>query len=664
MNRNTLFKIICLLIFIFNVKLASGQTSSEVIQAGKIKIQKETDDLISANKTLNLQLVKLQNEEVAVIKNVKDSVGYEKALLEKNHIDSTYNGTLLVLNRLKEICRIENRLDSLNHIQKINLSSYIQLTAEEYIKKGYPIFRSDETLYPNEDSQSLLKTKPAENIEGKLKQIPEYVTVRGWNSTNKIYDSYSASFSAPYSKEIFSKYIKYNNFSINDSIQSIFEAQLYKEHTKRSNSYNFASALLRESKVYEIPKSQISEEVVELIGTQLVESSYLLAIQKDAYIRLLSEFKDKLDENCSHFVLNTTEIENWKDKDYLLIKFYNARVLTSKISFYQSIYKLEYLMFLGRHVKPVKTIKPKNLDSAIEQFNFKLLSKEDVNKLIETRGEEIQFFNRFFDYSEKLKVAQGELDKYTSLKNNSDKTFNGLVSLIQNKESGFKTKIQKISEELARNTIIIDSKEKRVSELEENERSREQWVVSADKKMIEKDYSGAIRDYETAQHKRVSKDIEIKIKKAQELNAPILAKKQEEETQRNREIEANRLKENEDWHSEDVLKNWLLEAPFYNYEKTVKVEFKQEYVENFNIGSMIWVYVNGNKEGELIKYKLRGSPHNTFIDIKWIRTGKIESVINVVSSSEKVMKSKRGSMTGIGAIKNGSNLRREGCSFD
>ena len=321
-------------------------------------------------------------------------------------------------------------------------------------------------------------------------------------------------------------------------------------------------------------------------------------------------------------------------------------------------------MFLGRHVKPLKTVKAKNLEDAIDQFGFKLLSKENVNKIIETLGEEIRFFDRYFDYSEKLKGVQSELDKYASDKNKSDKTFNGLVNLIQNKESVFKTKIQKTSDELARNTIIIDSKEKRLSELEENERRREQWVVSADKKMIEKDYSGAVRDYETAQYNRVSKDIEIKIKKAQELNAPILAKKQEEEAQRNREIEANRLKENEDWHSEDVLKNWLLEAPFCNYEKTVKVEFKQEYVENFNIGSMIWVYVNGNKEGELIKYKLRGSPHNTFIDIKWIRTGKIESVINVVSSSEKVMKSKRGSMTGIGAIKNGSNLRREGCSFD
>ena len=125
MNRNTKFKIICLVIFIFNVKLVSGQTSSEVIQAGRIKIQKETDDLISANKTLNLQLVKLQNEEVSVIKNVKDSVGYQKVLLEKNHIDSIYNEKMLVLNRLKEICRIENRLDSINHIQKITLESVI-----------------------------------------------------------------------------------------------------------------------------------------------------------------------------------------------------------------------------------------------------------------------------------------------------------------------------------------------------------------------------------------------------------------------------------------------------------------------------------------------------------------------------------------------------------
>ena len=50
-----------------------------------------------------------QNEEVIVIKNVKDSVGYEKALLEKNRIDSIYNEKLLVQKKFKEICSIENR---------------------------------------------------------------------------------------------------------------------------------------------------------------------------------------------------------------------------------------------------------------------------------------------------------------------------------------------------------------------------------------------------------------------------------------------------------------------------------------------------------------------------------------------------------------------------
>ena len=113
MKRNKVFKIICLVIFMINVKLASGQTSSEVIQAGRIKIQKETDDLISANKTLNLKLIKLQNEEISVIKNVKDSVGYQKALLEKNYIDSIHNEKLLVWLLTSENLSFEYDLDFL-----------------------------------------------------------------------------------------------------------------------------------------------------------------------------------------------------------------------------------------------------------------------------------------------------------------------------------------------------------------------------------------------------------------------------------------------------------------------------------------------------------------------------------------------------------------------
>ena len=67
MNRNKIFTVICLVTFVFSARLASGQTSTEVIQTGKIKIQKETDSLISANKNLNLQLVKLQNEEIYLL---------------------------------------------------------------------------------------------------------------------------------------------------------------------------------------------------------------------------------------------------------------------------------------------------------------------------------------------------------------------------------------------------------------------------------------------------------------------------------------------------------------------------------------------------------------------------------------------------------------------
>jgi septal ring factor EnvC (AmiA/AmiB activator) len=294
----------------------------------------------------------------------------------------------------------------------------------------------------------------------------------------------------------------------------------------------------------------------------------------------------------------------------------------------------------------------------------KLYDQTSTTKFWEDFGREIKIIKRHLNAKVEIRTLQSEIQLLNEQKKTIDLQVKNLNTSISKLESTLSQSSKSQKSKIDEMTRIIESKDKRVENAKEQEKSRLAYIVNGDSYLKNNDFEAAISSFKNAQAIRKSSDLVEKIQIAEKKYAPILAKKQEEETQRNREIEANRLKENEDWHSEDVLKNWLLEAPFYNYEKTVKVEFKQEYVENFNIGSMIWVYVNGNKEGELIKYKLRGSPHNTFIDIKWIRTGKIESVINVVSSSEKVMKSKRGSMTGIGAIKNGSNLRREGCSFD
>jgi hypothetical protein len=279
-------------------------------------------------------------------------------------------------------------------------------------------------------------------------------------------------------------------------------------------------------------------------------------------------------------------------------------------------------------------------------------------------GREIKLVKRHLDAKVEIQVLQSEIQLLNEQKKKIDLLVKKLNTSLSNLESTLSQSSKSQKSKIDEMTRIIESKDKRVENAKEEEKSRLTYIVNGESHLKNNDFEAAISSFKNAQAIRQSSDLVEKIQIAEKKYAPILAKKQEEETKKNSEIEGNRLKENEDWHSEEILKKWLLAAPFYNYEKTVKVEFREEYEENFNIGWMIWVYVNGNKEGELIEYELRGSPHNTFIDIKWIRTGKRESVIHVISSSDKVAKSKRGNMTGIGAIKNGSNLRREGCSFD
>ena len=184
------------LITIFS-NLVLSQTAEEFKRTKKLRIEKETDSLILIRDKKNKELEKIISTKEFRINTIKDSCKFNELLNSKGYSDSIYNTQSAKIKSLQEICKIEMRLDSLNANQKITLRSEMVLTTKDYQKRGYPVFKSDETLHPN----SYPNLKPVENLESKMKNVPSYLRLSGGSSTNDIHDKYNVWLDLPYTKE-------------------------------------------------------------------------------------------------------------------------------------------------------------------------------------------------------------------------------------------------------------------------------------------------------------------------------------------------------------------------------------------------------------------------------------------------------------------------------
>jgi hypothetical protein len=131
----------------------------------------------------------------------------------------------------------------------------------------------------------------------------------------------------------------------------------------------------------------------------------------------------------------------------------------------------------------------------------------------------------------------------------------------------------------------------------------------------------------------------------------------EERKKRNEQLameEQQQQKENSIWYSEDIFIEWLTAYSFYNYDRTVKVDFKE-------LSGTIYIYVQGSNSGRLGDCELDGNYYRNYVDIIW--SGKIDQNVRIYSNSEDVSKENQGTISGIRGFESSSLLRREGIGW-
>ena len=437
----------CSLAFLITIfsNLVLCQTAEEFKRTKKLRIEKETDSLILIRDKKNKELEKIISSKEYRIKIIKDSCKYNELINSKKSSDSIYNDQSLRLKKFQEICKIERRLDSLNSNQEITLYSTMELTMKDYQKRGYPVFKSDETLHPKSDPN----LKPVENLESKMKNVPSYLILRGGSATNGIYSKYNVDFWLPYSQENFKLFVQHNAILINDSTMSKFESQLKNQHISRIGSYDFISGLIKKNKVFINPESQLNDEIVDEIGTKLGKGELIIAMTKSDYVNLLSENKNKMTSECKSIVWITEKsdfdykhYEKWGENEVYLITIFDGQLHHSNLEFRKNNslanYSLKYPLFFecekknfSFNVGVEKMLKYKKFEKAIEKYNLTEIDESEKNKLLFTLGNDVRFFNRFFSFSDSLKDCQNNFKTIQLNKQTIDKQFGDLEKLVR-----------------------------------------------------------------------------------------------------------------------------------------------------------------------------------------------------------------------------------------
>ena len=131
----------------------------------------------------------------------------------------------------------------------------------------------------------------------------------------------------------------------------------------------------------------------------------------------------------------------------------------------------------------------------------------------------------------------------------------------------------------------------------------------------------------------------------------------EEQKKRNEQLakeELEQQKENSIWYSEDIFIEWLTAFSFYNYDRTVKVDFKE-------LSGTIYLYVQGSNSGRVVDGELDGNYYRNYVDIIW--SGEIDQNVRIYSNSTEVSKENQGTISGIRGIESSSLLRRDGIDW-
>ncbi len=187
----------------------------------------------------------------------------------------------------------------------------------------------------------------------------------------------------------------------------------------------------------------------------------------------------------------------------------------------------------------------------------KLYDQTSTTKFWEDFGREIKIIKRHLNAKVEIRTLQSEMQLLNEQKKKIDLQVKNLNTSISKLESTLSQSSKSQKSKIDEITRIIESKDKRVENAKEEEKSRLTYIVNGDSHLKNNDFEAAISSFKNAQSIRQSFDLVEKIKIAEKKYAPILAKKQEQE--RLAKIERDRVEREDTKRKEREMPTTILQ---------------------------------------------------------------------------------------------------------
>ena len=465
-----------LIITLFS-NLVLCQTTSEIKQIKKLRIEQETDSLILIRDQKNKELEKIELENINQSSQLRDKLKYDETKQNQKNLDSSINVISSKLDSLKPHTSRDNLLDSLfkNSFIKIekpqfSLTTRIGMLTKEKLDKELGI-----------NTGTLTEKIKDELLKRELNEIESKRTLLQLQDKNLFLGDFF---------ELHQQYSKKSEEILN---------------SLGSDTYCYSC-----SPTYVIVNKEVYFKLKEagiLKGNSDIQKK-ADKIKEDEF--LLIKFKKNKFENKAIITLN--------EKSQFIVDG-NTVYLKQDFDYNQ----LEY----GEPISSKKLIKIKDKYIGNE---IVFLNDQRKNKFLNDFYREWSLVQNFQNSILLNSSFETKLKELSAQKSLVDKKLNEIKNEISSTDYKNNSKVKKLQYEIDQLNNSINQKDDKIKKMIDDEDLRVTLIIEGDKNLEQKNYEQAISNFESAINIRNSDDINVKLIKARDLYAPILAKKQEEET--------------------------------------------------------------------------------------------------------------------------------------
>jgi hypothetical protein len=470
----SLLKASLLPLFLFVYSMVFCQTTEDIKQFRKLKIEKEIDSLITIKNQKKIGLEKIEKANLNASSQLKEKLNYDQVKKTQNNLDSIINVENLRLDSLKVFTNRDILLDSLYK----NL--FVKVTSPS-LKSTFPV-----SMLTKEKLEKDFG-KPAGNLSEIIRDNLISIEIKQLNELEK-------------------EIIPQEKFLTNGILFKIKGD--YNQRTKLFDKLGIETGT-------ENPCVLIKKEDYD----NLRKSGARLGYEDD--IKKADKIKD------DEFVVVLLKY-NIFDQNKAEVK------ITDKLQFVSEGLPI-YLNtnFNYKYINCGTPISEKKLTKIKEGLKFNEI--EFLNE-IQQKSFWRNYFREWYlvkNYQNSIQLKLNFESKLSNLKkekNVIDQKMNEITKELNASDSKNNSKAKDLQYEITVLDNQINQKDEKINRMIKEEDDRSNLIIEGDKNFEKKEYERSISNYEQSLNIRYSEDVNIKLKKAREEYAPILAKKQEAET--------------------------------------------------------------------------------------------------------------------------------------